>query len=63
MEQAQHLLIGTDLSIAEIAQAVGYDRSDKFFKAIPTDNRIVTKRIQKFDNKKNERQVYSDVHS
>lgn len=30
MEQAQHLLIGTDLSIAEIAQAVGYERSDNF---------------------------------
>ena len=26
MEQAQHLLIGTELSIAEIAQAVGYER-------------------------------------
>ena len=30
MEQAQHLLIGTELSIAEIAQAVGYERADSF---------------------------------
>ena len=30
MEQAQHLLIGTDLRIAEIAQAVGYERADSF---------------------------------
>lgn len=32
IEQAQHLLIGTDLSIAEIAQAVGYERADSFSK-------------------------------
>lgn len=32
MGQAQHLLIGTELSIAEIAQAVGYDRSESFAK-------------------------------
>lgn len=30
IEQAQHLLIGTDLSIAEVAKAVGYGRSDNF---------------------------------
>ena len=30
MEQAQHLLIGTELSIAEIAQAVAYERADSF---------------------------------
>ncbi len=30
--QAQHLLIGTDLSIAEIAKAVGYKRADSFTK-------------------------------
>lgn len=30
IEQAQHLLLGTDLSIAEIAQAVGYERADSF---------------------------------
>ena len=30
--QAQHLLIGTDLSIAEIAKAVGYKRANSFTK-------------------------------
>ena len=30
--QAQHLLMGTELSIAEIAQAVGYDRPESFAK-------------------------------
>ena len=32
MGQAQHLLMGTELSIAEIAQAVGYDRPESFAK-------------------------------
>lgn len=32
IEQAQHLLIGTDLSIAEIARVVGYSRSESFSK-------------------------------
>ena len=32
IDQAQHLLIGTELSIAEIAQAVGYDRPESFAK-------------------------------
>lgn len=30
MEHAQHLLMRTDLNIAEIARAVGYERSDSF---------------------------------
>lgn len=30
IEQAQHLLIGTDLSIGEVAKAVGYERADSF---------------------------------
>lgn len=30
--QAQHLLLGTDFSIGEIAKAVGYERSDSFSK-------------------------------
>ena len=32
MEQAQHLLICTSLSVGEIAKAVGYERSDSFAK-------------------------------
>ena len=32
VDQAQHLLMGTELSIAEIAQAVGYDRPESFAK-------------------------------
>jgi len=32
MGQAQHLLIGTELSISEISQAVGYNRSESFAK-------------------------------
>ena len=32
IEQAQHLLIGTDLSIAEIAKVVGYSRPENFSK-------------------------------
>lgn len=32
IDQAQHLLIGTELSIAEIAQAVGYNRPESFAK-------------------------------
>ena len=32
IEQSQHLLIGTELSIAEIAQAVGYYRPESFAK-------------------------------
>lgn len=30
IDHAQHLLIATDLSIAEVAKAVGYERSDSF---------------------------------
>lgn len=32
IDQAQHLLMGTELSIAEIAQVVGYDRPESFAK-------------------------------
>lgn len=32
IDQAQHLLIGTELSISEVSQAVGYKRSESFAK-------------------------------
>ena len=32
IDQAQHLLIVTELSIAEIAQSVGYERPESFAK-------------------------------
>ena len=50
IEQAEHLLINTDLSIAEIAKVVGYNRSDNFSKQfvkitglLPHNYRKITK--------------------
>ena len=49
IDHAQHLLIATDLSVAEIAKAVGYERSDsfssQFFRItgfLPTEYRSLT---------------------
>ena len=51
MEQAQHLLICTGLSVGEIAKAVGYERSDSFSKQfskmtglLPTEYRHMVQR-------------------
>jgi len=43
IEQAQHLLINTELTIAEIAQAVGYKRSDSFSKQFRQTTGILPK--------------------
>lgn len=49
--QAQHLLMGTELSIAEIAQAVGYDRSESFAKQFQRVTGLLPREYRKLINK------------
>ena len=49
--QAQHLLIGTDLSIAEIAKAVGYERSDSFSSQFKKITSMLPSEYRKYINK------------
>lgn len=47
IEQAQHLLISTELSIAEIARVVGYDRSESFAKQFQRITGILPREYRK----------------
>ena len=49
--QAQHLLMGTALSIAEIAQAVGYDRPESFAKQFQRVTGLLPREYRKLINK------------
>lgn len=52
MEQAQHFLICTDLSIGEIAKAVGYERSDSFAKQFSKTTGLLPKEYRNMVQKK-----------
>ncbi|MFQ9717926.1 MAG: helix-turn-helix domain-containing protein [Blautia sp.] len=49
--QAQHLLMGTALSIAEIAQALGYDRPESFAKQFQRVTGLLPREYRKLINK------------
>ena len=51
MGQAQHLLMGTELSIAEIAQAVGYDRPESFSKQFQRITGLLPREYRKLTTK------------
>ena len=48
--QAQHLLIGTELSIAKIAQVVGYDRSESFSRQFQKVTGLLPREYRKLVN-------------
>lgn len=50
MNQAQHFLIATDLSIGEIAKAVGYDRSDSFARQFQKVTGLLPREYRKMVN-------------
>ena len=51
IEQAQHLLIATDLSISEISQAIGYERADSFSRQFQRTTGLLPREYRKLITK------------